>query len=118
MNRYYWRTNTRRLDAEQIRDAILAASGRLDLSVGGEGQMSDSSRRSIYLRFMRNERDSLLDVFDLPLFFNSSASRDSTTSPVQALMLFNSETMLRHASSLAQRVANDVEVHADLANGP
>lgn len=67
-NRFYWRCNTRRLDAEQIRDAILAVTGQLDLTAGGPGVPSDVPRRSIYLRMMRNERDALLDVFDLPLF--------------------------------------------------
>ncbi len=103
-NRWYWRASVRRLDAEQIRDAILLASGQLNSQAGGPGVQSDVPRRSIYMRVMRNERDSLLDVFDLPLFFNSTSSRDTTTSPVQSLMLFNSQLMLNHATQLAGRV--------------
>ncbi|MBL8810727.1 MAG: DUF1549 domain-containing protein [Planctomycetaceae bacterium] len=103
-NRWYWRANVRRLDAEQIRDAILQASGQLNPEAGGPGVQPDVPRRSIYMRVMRNERDSLLDVFDLPLFFNSTSSRDTTTSPVQSLMLFNSQLMLNHATQLAGRV--------------
>ena len=101
LNREYWRFSTRRLDAEQIRDAILAASGQLDLTAGGPGVQSDVPRRSIYMRVMRNERDSLLDVFDLPLFFSSTSSRDTTTSPVQSLLLFNSQIMMNHGARFA-----------------
>ena len=101
LNREYWRFNTHRLEAEQIRDAILAVSGQLDLTAGGPGVQSDVPRRSIYLRVMRNERDSLLDVFDLPLFFSSTSSRDTTTSPVQSLLLFNSQIMMNHGLKFA-----------------
>ncbi|MFM7924189.1 MAG: DUF1553 domain-containing protein, partial [Planctomycetaceae bacterium] len=52
----------------------------------------------------RNARDPLLDVFDLPQFFSSTAVRDTTTSPVQSLLLFNSQMMLNHAGKLAGRV--------------
>lgn len=91
----------RRLDAEQIRDAILAVTGQLDQKAGGPGVNSDVPRRSIYLRVMRNARDPLLDVFDLPQFFASTAARDTTTSPVQSLLLFNSQMLLNHAGKLA-----------------
>jgi len=103
-NQWYWRGDVRRLDAEQIRDAILAVTGQLDLRAGGPGVNSDVPRRSIYLRVMRNARDPLLDVFDLPQFFASTAARDTTTSPVQSLLLFNSQMMLNHAGKLAGRV--------------
>jgi len=103
LNRWYWRADTRRLDAEQIRDAILAVTGRLDLTAGGAGVLADQPRRSIYTRVMRNARDPLLESFDLPLFFSSSSSRDTTTSPIQSLLLFNSPTMLRHATTLAEQ---------------
>ncbi len=105
-NRFYWRFNTRRLDAEQIRDAILAVTGQLDLKAGGPGVQSDVPRRSIYLRVMRNERDALLDVFDLPLFFTSTSSRDTTTSPVQSLQLFNSQIMMNHSLKFADRLGH------------
>jgi hypothetical protein len=100
-NQKYWRADVRRLDAEQIRDAILMVSGQLDLKAGGPGVQSDVPRRSVYLRVMRNQRDPLLDVFDLPLFFSSTAARDTTTSPVQSLLLLNSQMMLNHAAKLA-----------------
>ncbi len=102
-NSLYWRAQARRLDAEQIRDALLAATGQLDLTTGGPGVNPDTPRRSIYTRIMRNSRDPLLDVFDLPQFFSSESARNTTTTPVQSLLLFNSAQMLRHAGKLAAR---------------
>ncbi len=104
-NRYYWRGNTRRLEAEQIRDALLAVSGRLNAKAGGPGVLADVPRRTIYTRVMRNARDPLLDVFDLPLFFSSDASRNTTTTPVQSLLLFNSPEMIFLSQAFAERVA-------------
>ncbi|XZE53369.1 DUF1549 domain-containing protein [Planctomycetaceae bacterium SH139] len=105
-NDYYWRGDTRRLDAEQIRDTILAVSGELDWQRGGPGYAGDKPRRSIYRRIMRNSRDPFLDVFDLPLFFNSEASRNTTTTPLQSLLLINSPKMLGHARRFADRIWN------------
>jgi hypothetical protein len=118
LNRDYWRFNTRRLDAEQIRDAILAVSGQLDLTAGGPGVQSDVPRRSIYMRVMRNERDSLLDVFDLPLFFSSTASRDTTTSPVQSLLLFNSQIMMNHGLKFASSLLKASQTDANAMSLP
>ncbi len=107
-NRLLWRAATRRLDAEQIRDGILAASGELRLDdAGGPGSNGDSPRRTIYVRQMRNARDPLLDAFDLPQFFASEGARNTTTTPVQSLLLINSPELLRHASQLADRVWGD-----------
>ncbi len=106
-NKYYWSAETRRLDAEQIRDSILAVTGQLDFKAGGPGVTPSVPRRSIYLRMMRNSRDPLLQVFDLPRFFTSVSARDTTTSPVQSLQLFNSQQMLRFADQLAQRAFHE-----------
>lgn len=103
-NQWYWRGNTRRLDAEQIRDALLAVSGSLQPQSGGPGVLPDVPRRTIFTRSMRNSRDPLLDVFDLPLFFSSESSRNTTTTPVQSLLLFNSPEMLRYSASFANRI--------------
>ncbi|WP_437231201.1 DUF1553 domain-containing protein [Planctomicrobium sp. SH661] len=104
LNQYYWRFGARRLDAEQIRDSILSVTHRLDTRKGGPGSTPEQHRRSIYTRVMRNSRDPLLDAFDLPEFFVSTASRDTTTSPVQSLLLLNSQTMQQHARALADRI--------------
>lgn len=120
LNQFYWRGDVRRLDAEQIRDALLAASGllkgRVDSSSdgvhaaergwgpGGEGVMGDVPTRSIYVRVMRNARDPLLDAFDLPLFFSSESLRNTTTTPVQSLLLLNSPQLMQYANALAKQV--------------
>jgi len=103
-NRLYWRGNTRRLDAEQIRDAALAVTGELDLTAGGPSVESSEPRRSIYTRMMRNSRDPLLDAFDLPLFFASAPTRDTTTTPLQSLFLLNSPPMLLRSRAFAARL--------------
>lgn len=105
-NRFYWRSGARRLDAEQIRDAVLAVSGKLDLTAGGEGGAADLPRRTIFTRMMRNNRDPLLDVFDLPAFFSSESSRNTTTTPVQSLMLLNSPQLVQYSEALAARVGD------------
>lgn len=112
-NQLYWRGDTRRLAAEQIRDAILSVTGQLDPRAGGPGVNPDAPRRSIYTRYMRNVRDPLLDVFDLPQFFISESSRQTTTTPIQSLLLFNSTQMLRHASKLATRAWDSGDALAD-----
>lgn len=118
-NRWLWRANLRRLDAEQIRDALYAASGELDLSRhGGPGVANEQPVRSIYLRFMRNNRNALLDVFDEPLGINSTASRYTTTTPIQSLLLINSQLMLQQATALEQRLRGEAptpEGRIDLA---
>jgi hypothetical protein len=106
-NRFLWRANTRRLEAEQIRDAMLAATGELDRTAGGPGVPGTQPRRTIYTKVLRNTRDPLLDVFDLPLFFASAASRDTTTTPVQSLLLLNSQPMLMHGRAFAERLGRE-----------
>lgn len=112
-NKYYWCADTRRLDAEQIRDSILAVTGQLNLQAGGPGVAASVPRRSIYLRMMRNSSDPLLEVFDLPRFFVSVPSRDTTTSPVQSLQLFNSQQMLRFADQLSKRAFDESKAAPD-----
>src|SRR5262249_15630434 len=63
--------------------------------------------RSIYTRIMRNSRDPLLDVFDAPLWFSSAASRDTTTTPVQSLLLINSPLLLARSRAFAERLVRD-----------
>ena len=75
--------------------------------------MGDVPRRSIYMRVMRNARDPLLDSFDLPLFFSSESTRNTTTTPVQSLMLINSPQLLQYATALARRVEKE-SVGSDL----
>jgi hypothetical protein len=103
-NRLLWRAPIRRLDAEQIRDSLLLASGELQLDAGGPPVDSFKPRRSIYTKVLRNTRDPLLDVFDAPQHFASASQRDATTTPVQSLFLINSQYMLQRARHLAARL--------------
>ncbi len=117
-NRLLWRAQPRRLDAEQIRDSMLAVSGELKLDAGGPGVHFNEPRRTIFTRFMRNTRDPLADVFDAPQWFTSAPSRDTTTTPVQSLLLANSAILRDRGQAFASRLAkaapNDVreQVHS------
>ncbi len=107
-NRLLWHTPVRRLDSEQIRDALYAATGRINLTVtGGTGIANEQPVRSIYLRFISNQRNALLDVFDVPFGMTSSASRHVTTTPIQALLLINSQFMLQQAAALESRLRTE-----------
>jgi Protein of unknown function (DUF1553)/Protein of unknown function (DUF1549)/Planctomycete cytochrome C len=106
-NRLLWKMPTRRLEAEQIRDAILAVTGKLDLTAGGSGVEPREPRRSIYCKVMRNTRDPLLDAFDWPENFQSTAQRNVTTTPTQSLLMLNSPYMLRQAQDFAARLQRE-----------
>ncbi|MDB6071751.1 MAG: Planctomycete cytochrome [Verrucomicrobiales bacterium] len=115
-NRLLWRWNTRRLEAEQIRDAILQATGELDFQAGGPGVDSNKPRRTIYTKVLRNVRDPLTDVFDAPQNFQSTPSRDTTTTASQSLFLANSKFMAERADAMAARLGKlpdaDAQVEA------
>lgn len=106
-NRLLWRMPTRRLDAEQIRDAMLCVSGECDLTMGGKGVEGIVPRRSVYLRFMRNTPDPFLDVFDFPDGFNSAARRKVTTTATQALLMMNDEWTIKRGQALARRIESE-----------
>jgi len=112
-NRLLGRGTTRRLDAEQIRDAILAATGELDLQMGGPSVEANKPRRSIYTKVLHNIHDPLLDVFDAPEGFTSTAQRNVTTTPTQALLLFNGQQLQQRARAFAQRLARECPGGAD-----
>ena len=103
-NRWLWRFSPRRLDAEQARDAILALTGELDLQMGGPGVETLQPRRSLYTRKLRNTPDAFLNSLDAPPGFGSVPARESTTTPLQALLFVNGEWPLRRAHAMAQRL--------------
>lgn len=115
-NALYGRYAVRRLDAEALRDSVLAVSGRLDRTPFGPpvpvaedlvGQVlpdKDSPRRSIYLQARRTKPVSLLAAFDAPAMAINCDRRVLSTSAPQALVLMNSEFTLSHAKSMAQRL--------------
>jgi hypothetical protein len=115
-NALYGRYAVRRLDAEALRDKVLAVSGRLDRTPFGPpvpvaedsvGQVlpdKDSPRRSVYLQARRTKPVSLLAAFDAPAMAINCDRRTLSTSAPQALVLMNSEFTLGHAKSMAQRL--------------
>lgn len=106
-NRLLWRASTRRLQAEQIRDALLSVTGRLDLTMSGPSVDVAQPRRTIYTKMFRNNRDPLLDVFDAPEGVSSVGQRNVTTTPTQALLMINSPFMLQQAQALAARLQKE-----------
>jgi mono/diheme cytochrome c family protein len=135
-NRLLWRGERRRLDAETVRDSILAVSGRLDLTmfgppakhfvpkpgIGGtpgadyDGFAPDDPagrRRSVYRYVFRNRPDPFLAALDCPDASLSAPVRVPTLGPIQALALWNNPFLLRHAELLAERVAAQATDRAD-----
>ena len=106
-NRAYWRFNRRRMDAEQLRDAVLAVAGNLDDSIGGPSQDLTPAykRRTVYGKVSRYKLDSYLQTFDFPSPNISAEKRFTTTVPLQRLFLMNSDFMQIEAEELAKRVA-------------
>lgn len=120
-NRLLWKFRLQRLDAEQIRDAVLAVSGRLDESLGGKSiplrnrqfvfdhtsidhTKYDSLRRAIYLPVVRNNLYSLFEQFDFPDPTMPTGHRNSTVVAPQALLMMNSELVMDSADELARRL--------------
>jgi hypothetical protein len=114
----------RRVEAEVLRDAVLAVSGQLDRTPGGppiplearkdglvvvaaKGLPTPTARwrRSLYLLARRNYQLSLLNVFDQPVMASNCTRRTTSTVPLQALTLLNDAFLLEQADAFAQRVA-------------
>jgi mono/diheme cytochrome c family protein len=106
-NRLLWRMNIRRLRAEEVRDAMLSATGELDQKAGGEGAETSQPRRSIYLKVLRNSPESLLETFDGADGFNSTARRQNTTTANQALLLFNGSWLIARSKAMKTRLEKD-----------
>src|SRR5262249_57286613 len=104
-NRLLWRYSTRRLEAEVIRDAILAVSGMLDLKPYGAGTLDENStRRSVYLTVKRSRLVPLMQMFDAPEAIQSVGVRPTTTVATQALAMMNSPFVRQRADKFAQRI--------------
>jgi hypothetical protein len=104
-NRWLWRMGVRRLDADQIRDTLLAVSGELDASQGGPSVDATIPRRTVYTKLVRYSPEPLLQAFDAPDGFVSIPQRDTTTTVTQALQLQNGSWALGRAEMLARRLA-------------
>ena len=135
-NRLLWRGPRRRLGAEEVRDAMLAAAGELNLAYGGKSVMlpvedalvdllydptqwrvpadqAQHRRRSIYLLAKRNLRLPFMEVFDQPALLTSCARRESSTHAPQSLELLNgsisNELAARFAARLDREAGRDLD---------
>ena len=129
-NRFLWRMNRRRLDAESLRDAVLAVAGTLNPKSGGRPVLpplsreerlgmwdkddwpesldrSEHDRRSVYIFAKRQFPYPMFKTFDAPDPATSCGRRAVTTVAPQALTLLNSEFMLRAARALAERLESE-----------
>ena len=131
-NRHLWRMNLRRLEAETLRDAIMAASGKLDWTMGGpavegplmadglkklnphddgKGEPVDAEptgiwRRSVYVLARRYFPLGFLETFDAPIMQTNCNRRMNSVSPLQSLTLMNDDFVVENASAFAERVAS------------
>ncbi|QEG40978.1 DUF1553 domain-containing protein [Roseimaritima ulvae] len=124
--RLLWRYPSRRLEGEAIRDSILAINGRLNLKMGGRGYNlfnqrgglsgfnpvesfgEEGLRRMIYAHKVRRERDAVFGAFDCPDGGQSTARRIESTTPIQALNLFNSTFTIEQAAAFAAVLKADI----------
>jgi len=97
----------RRLEAEAIRDSILTLTGKLEPELYGESVASGSTRRSIYVKVIRNALDPFLTTFDAPVPFITRGKRDVTNVPAQSLTLLNDVNVIRWSREWATSVVND-----------
>jgi hypothetical protein len=123
-----WRQSKRplvRLEAEAIRDRMLAASGQLDrtlfgrpLAIGEDdaGQViveGDSPRRSLYIQVRRSRPVAMLAAFDAPVMETNCESRPTSTAATQSLMLINGQFVLAQAAKLAERAVAEAQVDSE-----
>jgi hypothetical protein len=129
-NDLFWRQNLRRLDAEAIRDSMLAVSGHLNPAAGGRGffpplsrdvlatqsrpglgwgqsSVEQQSRRSVYIYLKRTLMVPFLETFDYTNTAESVGTRPVTTVAPQALLLLNSEFAESQTRNLAERVRRE-----------
>jgi len=130
LNNLFWRHDMRRLTAEEIRDSILTASGKLNSKMYGPGVFPDisdevkagqsnpgsgwgqstpeeQSRRSVYVQVKRSLLLPILSDFDFADTDSSCAARFTTTQPTQALGMLNGEFLNRQATEFAQRIRRE-----------
>jgi hypothetical protein len=131
-SRLLWRFPPRRLEAEPIRDCILAVTGQLDSTIGGPGFSAfevepenvrhyfpkkdygpGDWRRMIYMTKVRQEKDSVFGVFDCPDASQVTPKRSRSTTPLQALNLLNSRFVLQQSELLADRLLRERERTGD-----
>ncbi|MDB6075520.1 MAG: Planctomycete cytochrome [Verrucomicrobiaceae bacterium] len=122
-NRLCWRANIQRLEAEEVRDALLSVSGWLSPQVGGktiplrnkefvfnhtskDHTSYESPRRAIYLPVIRNHLYDMLEQFDFPDPTMPTGSRNSTVIAPQALIMMNSPVAMESSERLAKKLGS------------
>ncbi len=127
-NKLLWRMRSGRLEAEAIRDNLLAASGELNSAMGGRSvypelpaaisarhewkpspSAAERNRRTVYMFVKRNLLHPLMESFDVPDPHESCARRQVTTTAPQALLLLNGDWALDRAAVMAGRVLREAE---------
>jgi Protein of unknown function (DUF1549)/Protein of unknown function (DUF1553) len=129
-NALLWKFTHRRLEAEELRDSMLAIAGRLNYKLGGPSFMvpidpdlvlslkrpqywvatrdkSEYDRRTLYMIYKRNLRLPLMEVFDAPDTLLSCARREQSTHAPQALELLNGQTSNQLAAVFAERLLKE-----------
>ncbi|GAA5129457.1 PSD1 domain-containing protein [Luteolibacter yonseiensis] len=134
-NRLVWRHSPRRMEAEEVRDSILAVSGRLNLTAPDEAAVkklrmveirdngkeaadllkasNQSTNRSLYLPLLRGVTPKSLEAFDPVTQSLVTGKRDATTVPTQALFMLNSTFVLEQSLALAEDVAAEKNKSTD-----
>jgi len=127
-NRLLWSYSIQRLDAESLRDAVLAVSGGLERTFGGRyvpttrddlGEVitadnsNSGNRRSIYLQQRRTQMLSFLNLFDSPTIVFNCVQRPASTMPLQSLSLLNSPFMVSESGRFAERLAREAGASPD-----
>jgi hypothetical protein len=127
-NRLHWRMSKKRVEAEVLRDSLLAVSGRLNLKMYGPGvkprvpeeilrlsvrnkwpkvktENSSHWRRSVYVYIKRQLQMPVMELFDAPVASASCSRRTASTIPTQALMMLNSQFTNELVAEIAKRIA-------------
>lgn len=134
-NTFLWRMNRRRLSAEEVRDATLHVSGKLDRTMYGPGARlfvlerpehsphyeyhkhdpndPSSHRRAIYRFIVRSQPDPFMTTLDCADSSQSVPKRDETVTPLQALALLNNKFMLSMSQHFAHRIQSAYETTED-----
>jgi hypothetical protein len=115
-NKLCWRRPVRRLEAEVIRDSLLAVGGVLDGRMYGPGTLDEASkRRSVYFTVKRSKLIPMLVVFDAPEALSGIGERPTTTIAPQALYLMNNPQVRGYARGFARRIAPDAKTPVEEA---
>ena len=116
-NNFLWRANPRQIDAEALRDAMLALSGQLDLDrpapnpaaarkPGAQTADQDDTHRSVYLPIIRDAVPESLDLFDFADPNTTNAGRSDSIVPTQALYMMNGDFVMTQAQAMADSLAS------------